>query len=117
MSPKLPRTAKYGDSYRCARVAGRRKLVRMNTFKYAVVGVLICAGAAASAPGSALAGPLSTRAPNAHNTFALSDDPGGPPPPPPPPAPTPFCTPRGGLFIVGPICDEIGVGPPERTAP
>ena len=20
----------------------------------------------------------------------------------------PFCTPRGGLFIVGPICDEIG---------
>jgi hypothetical protein len=26
-------------------------------------------------------------------------------------------TPRGGLFIVGPICDEIGVGPPVRTAP
>jgi hypothetical protein len=41
-------------------------------------------------------------------------DPGDPPPPPPP---HPFCTPRGGLFIVGPICDEIGVGPPERTAP
>jgi hypothetical protein len=32
-----------------------------------------------------------------------------PPPPPPPAPPHPFCTPRGGLFIVGPICDEIGV--------
>lgn len=31
-----------------------------------------------------------------------------PPPPPPPPPGQPFCTPRGGLFIVGPICDEIG---------
>jgi hypothetical protein len=41
-------------------------------------------------------------------------DPGDPPPPPPA---HPFCTPRGGLFIVGPICDEIGVGPPVRTAP
>jgi hypothetical protein len=30
------------------------------------------------------------------------------PPPPPPPPGQPFCTPRGGLFIVGPICDEIG---------
>jgi hypothetical protein len=29
-------------------------------------------------------------------------------PPPPPPPGQPFCTPRGGLFIVGPICDEIG---------
>jgi hypothetical protein len=29
--------------------------------------------------------------------------------PPPPPPPHPFRTPRGGLFIVGPICDEIGV--------
>jgi hypothetical protein len=36
-----------------------------------------------------------------------------PPPPPPPPPGQPFCTPRGGLFIVGPICDEIGVGPPR----
>jgi hypothetical protein len=35
------------------------------------------------------------------------------PPPPPPPPGQPFCTPRGGLFIVGPICDEIGVGPPR----
>ena len=32
--------------------------------------------------------------------------------PPPPPPPHPFCTPRGGLFIVGPICDEIGVHQP-----
>ena len=32
------------------------------------------------------------------------------PPPPPPPAPShPFCTPRGGLIIIPPICDEIGV--------
>jgi hypothetical protein len=30
------------------------------------------------------------------------------PPPPPPPPGQPFCTPRGGLWIVGPICDEIG---------
>jgi hypothetical protein len=29
-------------------------------------------------------------------------------PPPPPPPGQPFCTPRGGLFIVGPIYDEIG---------
>ncbi len=50
------------------------------------------------------------------DSFVLADvaapvfDP--PPPPPPPPSPEPphpFCTPRGGLFIVGPICDEIGV--------
>jgi hypothetical protein len=32
-----------------------------------------------------------------------------PPPPPPPPPPHPFCTPRGGLIIIPPICDEIGV--------
>jgi hypothetical protein len=34
------------------------------------------------------------------------------PPPPPPPSPQPphpFCTPRGGLIIIPPICDEIGV--------
>lgn len=31
------------------------------------------------------------------------------PPPPPPPPPHPFCTPRGSLFIIPPICDEIGV--------
>jgi hypothetical protein len=32
-----------------------------------------------------------------------------PPPPPPPKPPHPFCTPRGALFIIPPICDEIGV--------
>jgi hypothetical protein len=31
------------------------------------------------------------------------------PPPPPQPPPHPFCTPRGNLIIVPPICDEIGV--------
>lgn len=31
-----------------------------------------------------------------------------PPPPPTPPGPRPFCTPRGGLIIIPPICDEIG---------
>jgi hypothetical protein len=30
-------------------------------------------------------------------------------PPPPPPPPHPFCTPRGALIIIPPICDEIGV--------
>jgi hypothetical protein len=32
-----------------------------------------------------------------------------PPPSPPPPPPHPFCTPRGSLVIIPPICDEIGV--------
>ena len=31
-----------------------------------------------------------------------------PPPPPPPQPPHPFCTPRGSLIIIAPICDEIG---------
>jgi hypothetical protein len=31
------------------------------------------------------------------------------PPSPPPPPPHPFCTPRGNLIIIPPICDEIGV--------
>jgi hypothetical protein len=47
-----------------------------------------------------------------NGSFVLADVPAPvftPPPPPPPPPPHPFCTPRGGLFIVGPICDEIGV--------
>src|SRR5262249_39063518 len=39
--------------------------------------------------------------------------------PPPPPAPlppgTPFCSPRGSLFIIGPICDEIGVDLPPGS--
>jgi hypothetical protein len=90
----------------------RRKLAGMNTFKHLIAGALL-AGGAAAAMAPAPAGPLLTWAPNAHNIFAMTDDP-DPNIPPPPPPPTPFCTPRGGLFIVGPICDEIGVGPPER---
>ncbi len=31
-----------------------------------------------------------------------------PPPPPPPAPPHPFCSPRGALIIIPPICDEIG---------
>ncbi len=31
-----------------------------------------------------------------------------PAPSPPPPPPHPFCTPRGALVIIPPICDEIG---------
>jgi hypothetical protein len=42
--------------------------------------------------------------------------------PPPPPAPlppgTPFCSPRGSLIIIPPICDEIGVDmPPGSVRP
>lgn len=44
-----------------------------------------------------------------------------PPPPAPPPAPvqkppgTPFCSPRGALIIIPPICDEIGVDWPPGS--
>jgi len=39
------------------------------------------------------------------------------PPPPPPPLPpgTPFCSPRGSLIIIPPICDEIGVDLPPGS--
>ena len=39
------------------------------------------------------------------------------PPPPPPPLPpgTPFCSPRGSLIIIPPICDEIGVDMPPGS--
>lgn len=39
------------------------------------------------------------------------------PPPPPPPLPpgTPFCSPRGALIIIPPICDEIGVDLPRGS--
>jgi hypothetical protein len=37
------------------------------------------------------------------------------PPPPPPAAPHPFCTPRGALIIIPPICDEIGVDLPPGS--
>ena len=41
----------------------------------------------------------------------------GPPPPPPagPPPGTPFCSPRGALIIIPPICDEIGVDWPPGS--
>ena len=90
----------------------------MNVFKNVLATALISGGtvvtAVGLAPGPASAEPLAAWAPNAHSTFAMTDDPDPNVPPPPPPPPTPFCTPRGGLFIVGPICDEIGVGPPEK---
>jgi alkanesulfonate monooxygenase SsuD/methylene tetrahydromethanopterin reductase-like flavin-dependent oxidoreductase (luciferase family) len=38
-----------------------------------------------------------------------------PPPPPPPPPSTPFCSPRGALIIIPPICDEIGVDLPPGS--
>lgn len=38
-----------------------------------------------------------------------------PPPPPPPPPPHPFCSPRGALIIIPPICDEIGVDIPPGS--
>ena len=37
------------------------------------------------------------------------------PPPPPPPAPHPFCSPRGVLFPIPPICDEIGIDDPPGS--
>jgi hypothetical protein len=38
-----------------------------------------------------------------------------PPPPPPLPPGTPFCSPRGALIIIPPICDEIGVDLPPGS--
>jgi hypothetical protein len=38
-----------------------------------------------------------------------------PPPPLPPPPGTPFCSPRGALIIIPPICDEIGVDLPPGS--
>lgn len=37
------------------------------------------------------------------------------PPPPGPPPGTPFCSPRGALIIIPPICDEIGVDWPPGS--
>lgn len=48
---------------------------------------------------------------NALDSFISADGPAPiltPPPPPPPAPPHPFCTPRGSLIIIPPICDEIG---------
>lgn len=36
-------------------------------------------------------------------------------PPPPPAEPHPFCSPRGALIIIAPICDEIGVDLPPGS--
>ena len=46
-----------------------------------------------------------------NDSFVLADVPAPvyDPPPPSPQPPHPFCTPRGGLIIIPPICDEIGV--------
>ncbi len=38
-----------------------------------------------------------------------------PPPAPPPPPPHPFCSPRGALIIIPPICDTIGVDIPPGS--
>jgi hypothetical protein len=49
---------------------------------------------------------------NPMSSFVSADIPAPvftPPPSQPPPPPHPFCTPRGNLIIVPPICDEIGV--------
>jgi hypothetical protein len=54
---------------------------------------------------------MATPAGKAVNSFVSADIPPPmltPPPPQPPPPPHPFCTPRGGLIIIPPICDEIG---------
>jgi hypothetical protein len=40
---------------------------------------------------------------------------GTPPPPPQKPPGTPFCSPRGALIIIPPICDEIGVDWPPGS--
>jgi hypothetical protein len=48
---------------------------------------------------------------NPLDSFISADGPAPiltPPPPPPPAPPHPFCTPRGALIIIPPICDEIG---------
>ena len=91
--------------------AGETVMSHDHTFSTLLAGALLSGGLAAALFGFA-ASPA-----QADPSFVSADDPGPFDPPPPPPPPHPFCTPRGGLFIVGPICDEIGVGPPERTAP
>jgi hypothetical protein len=55
---------------------------------------------------------LATPEGNPVSSFISADIPAPiftPVPPPPPPPPHPFCTPRGALIIIPPICDEIGV--------
>jgi hypothetical protein len=56
---------------------------------------------------------------NAQRSFIYAGDPPPvlTPPPSPPPLPpgTPFCSPRGSLIIIPPICDEIGVDLPPGS--
>ena len=55
----------------------------------------------------------------AQDSFIYADGPApmftAPPPPPGPPPGTPFCSPRGALIIIPPICDEIGVDWPPGS--
>jgi hypothetical protein len=56
---------------------------------------------------------------NPLDSFILADAPpptfAPPPPPPQKPPGTPFCSPRGALIIIPPICDEIGVDWPPGS--
>jgi hypothetical protein len=56
---------------------------------------------------------------NKLDSFILADAPppvfAPPPPPSGPPPGTPFCSPRGALIIIPPICDEIGVDWPPGS--
>jgi hypothetical protein len=56
---------------------------------------------------------------NLQDSFISADGPAPmltpPPPPPPMPPGTPFCSPRGALIIIPPICDEIGVDLPRGS--
>jgi hypothetical protein len=56
---------------------------------------------------------------NPLDSWVLADAPppvfAPPPPPAGPPPGTPFCSPRGALIIIPPICDEIGVDWPPGS--
>lgn len=56
---------------------------------------------------------------NPLDSFIFADGPAPvltpPPPPPQKPPGTPFCSPRGALIIIPPICDEIGVDWPPGS--
>jgi len=56
---------------------------------------------------------------NLLDSFIYADGPAPlltpPPPPPGKPPGTPFCSPRGALIIIPPICDEIGVDWPPGS--
>jgi len=55
---------------------------------------------------------------NSIDSFVSADIPApvfAPPSPPQPQSPHPFCTPRGALIIIPPICDEIGVDLPPGS--